>query len=134
MEEDAKIIDLPKVTDPRGNLSFIQGGAALPFEIERCYWVYDVPAGEERYGRALRTCAEFVVALSGSFDVQIVDHCGRRSVFHLCRGYKGLLIPPMHWRELVNFSTNSVALTLASSTYDEKDYIRDLNHFLNNEG
>ena len=119
-KETVRIIELPKITDPRGNLSFIQGGAALPFEIERCYWIYDVPGGEVRYGRALKETSELIVALSGSFDV-VID--GERH--HLCRSYQGLLLPPMHWREIDNFSTNSVAMVLASTTFCEDDYIRD---------
>ena len=119
-KETVRIIELPKIADPRGNLSFIQGGAALPFEIERCYWIYDVPGGEVRYGRALKTTSELIVALSGSFDV-VID--GER--YHLRRSYQGLLVPPMHWREIDNFSTNSVAMVLASTTFCEDDYIRD---------
>lgn len=115
------LIDLPKITDPRGNLSFIQYGPALPFDIKRCYWIYDVPGAHARRGRALRQTWEMIVPLSGSFDVKID---GERGV-HLCRGDKGLLVPPMHWREIDNFSTNSVALVLASTVYDESDYIRD---------
>lgn len=119
--QDITLIDLPKITDPRGNLSFVQQGQSLPFEIKRCYWIYDVPGGRARQGRALRSTWEMIVPLSGSFDVKID---GQTSV-HLCRGNKGLLIPPMHWREIENFSTNSVAVVLASTVYDEDDYIRD---------
>lgn len=119
--QDITLIDLPKITDPRGNLSFVQQGQSLPFEIKRCYWIYDVPGGRARQGRALRSTWEMIVPLSGSFDVKID---GETSV-HLCRGNKGLLIPPMHWREIENFSTNSVAVVLASTVYDEADYIRD---------
>lgn len=129
---ETRLIELPKIVDPRGNLSYVEGGGALPFEIQRCYWIYDVPGGEERYGRALRTGWELIVALSGSFDAAITDTDGRKEVYHLCRGYRGLLIPPMHWRELINFSTNSVAMTLASNLYDECDYIRSLHQFLQN--
>lgn len=117
--DSPRIIDLPVVADPRGNLSFIQGGGPLSFEIQRCYWIYDVPGGKVRHGRALRHTTELIVALSGSFDA-VIDG----EVYHLCRGYQGLLVPPMHWRELVNFSTNAVALVLADTVYDEADYIR----------
>lgn len=117
------LIELPRIIDPRGNLSFIQEGPALPFEIQRCYWIYDVPGGKVRHGRRLRSTTELIVALSGSFDVNIIDPNGEKRTVHLCRSYMGLLIPPMHWRELVEFSTNSVALVLASSLYDESDYV-----------
>ncbi|MDE7376148.1 MAG: FdtA/QdtA family cupin domain-containing protein, partial [Muribaculaceae bacterium] len=117
--DSPRIIDLPVVTDPRGNLSFIQGGGPLPFEIQRCYWIYDVPGGKVRHGRALKRTTELIVALSGSFDA-VIDGVA----YHLCRGYQGLLVPPNHWRELVNFSTNAVALVLADTLYDEADYIR----------
>lgn len=117
--DSPRIIDLPVVADPRGNLSFIQGGGSLPFEIQRCYWIYDVPGGKVRHGRALRRTTELIVALSGSFDA-VIDG----QTYHLCRGYQGLLVPPNHWRELVNFSTNAVAMVLADTLYDEADYIR----------
>jgi len=120
-------IDLPKITDPRGNLSFLQQGDLLPFEIKRCYWIYDVPGGRARRGRALRDTWEMIVPLSGSFDVKIDGEC----TVHLCRGNKGLLVPPMHWREIENFSTNSVAVVLASTVYDEADYIRDFDEWKN---
>lgn len=128
--QHAKLVDLPKIPDARGSLSFVQGGSQLPFEIERCYWIYDVPGGEERYGRALRSTSELIVALSGSFDVRLVDGLGREQTFSLNRGYKGVLVPPMHWRELVNFSTNSVAMVIASTVYSESDYIRSIDEFL----
>lgn len=127
---EARIIQLPKIEDPRGNLSYIQAGEYLPFDIERCYWIYDVPGGKERYGRALRESWEAIVALSGSFDATITDAEGNSQTFHLCRGYNALIVPPMHWRELLRFSTNSVALTLASNIYDEADYIRSFSQFL----
>lgn len=120
-----QVIDLPKIADPRGNLSFIEGGAPLPFEIARCYWIYGVPGGMFRHGRALRATTELIVALSGSFDVTLDTGDGTSHTIHLCRGYKGLLIEPMVWREITDFSTNSVAMVLASSVFSESDYIRD---------
>lgn len=123
-------IDLPKVNDPRGNLSFIQGGGNIPFEISRCYWIYGVPGGMFRHGRALRSTTELIVALSGSFDVIVDSGDGVRHTVHLCRGYKGLVVNPMVWREIDNFSTNSVALVLASSVFNEADYIREYNEFI----
>ncbi len=124
----AKIIELPKFLDSRGNLSFIEEVKHIPFTIARTYWVYDVPGGETRGGHAYRTNEEFIVALSGSFDV-ILDNGREREVFSLNRSYYGLYIPRGYWRELENFSTNSLALVLASSPYDPKDYIRDYEQF-----
>ncbi len=122
-------IQLPKVADPRGNLSFIQGGGKLPFEIARAYWIYGVPGGRFRHGRALRATSELIVALSGSFDVVLDAGDGNRCTVHLCRGYCGLVVGPMVWREIENFSTNSVALVLASSTFSEDDYLRSYEEF-----
>ncbi len=125
---EIKLIDLPKITDVRGNLSFAEGGSQLPFEVKRVFWIYDVPGGENRGGHAYRDTDEFIVALSGSFDVVI--HDGKeRHVFHLNRSYYGILVPKMMWREMENFSTNSLALVMASSTYQEEDYIRDFEEF-----
>lgn len=120
--QEVSLIKLPKFEDPRGNLSFIEHGSrgVCPFEIERVYWIYDVPAGAVRHGRALTTTSELIVAMSGSFDV--VLHDGSRT--HLCRSDSGLLIPPGTWRELDNFSTNSVAMILASAPYDPEEYRR----------
>lgn len=123
--DQVRLVDLPKVGDPRGNLSFIQNGApALPFDMARCYWIYDVPGGRNRDGHAFRRSSELIVALSGSFDVVVDDGRNRRRV-HLCRSYYGLYVPPMIWRELDNFSTNSVAMVLSSTLYDPADYIED---------
>jgi dTDP-4-dehydrorhamnose 3,5-epimerase-like enzyme len=120
-----RLIDLPKIPDARGNLTFIEGGEHVPFAIRRAYWIYDVPGGERRGGHAYRTLEEFFVALSGSFDVVVDD--GRGDVRHvvLNRSYFGLHVPPMTWRHLENFSTNAVCLILASQRYDEADYLRD---------
>ncbi|MCC8177295.1 MAG: FdtA/QdtA family cupin domain-containing protein [Bacteroidales bacterium] len=121
---EAKIIEIPKVSDPRGNLSFIQYPQACPFEIARCYWVYDVPAGESRVGHAYYTTAELIVALSGSFTVE-VSQGGVTKQFRLSHPWQGLYVPPLHWRVIDDFATNSVAMILASTLYDEDDYIRD---------
>ncbi|MBK8684077.1 MAG: WxcM-like domain-containing protein [Bacteroidetes bacterium] len=122
------IIQLPKLLDPRGNLSFIEENHHIPFKIERTYWIYDVPGGETRGGHAYKTLQEMVVALSGSFDVVLHDGREERR-FHLNRSYYGLYVPSMYWRSMENFSTNSVALVLANEVYDEKQYIRDFEAF-----
>lgn len=121
---NVRLIDLPKICDPRGNLSVIQNGIHLPFDIARVYWIYDVPGGKFRDGHAFRTQQEFIVALSGSFDV-VTNNGTEEQRFHLSRSYYGLYIPPMTWRKLDNFSTNSVALVISSTLYSENDYIRD---------
>jgi hypothetical protein len=118
------LIDLPKVQDPRGNLTFIEGGRHLPFKFNRVFYLYDVPGGSDRGGHALKTTHQFITAISGSFDV-ILDAGNGRQRFQLNRSYYGLYVPPMVWRELENFSSGSVALVLASHFYDEGDYIRD---------
>lgn len=119
MSDEPRIIQLPKILDDRGNLSFIEGARHVPFEIARAYWVYDVPGGDARDGHAYRRNRELIVALSGSFDVVLGD--GR--TFSLNRSYYGLYVPAGTWRQLTNFSTNSFALVLASEPYDEDDYI-----------
>lgn len=126
---DIKIIELPKFLDARGNLSFAQNNTHIPFGIKRTYWLYDVPGGESRGGHAYRETEEFVIALSGSFDV-IVDDGKEKKTFHLNRSYYGLYIPKGMWREMDNFSTNSLALEFASTKYDPADYIRDYDEFL----
>lgn len=118
------IIDLPKINDPRGNLSFLQDNDQLPFAIERCYWLYDVPGNATRDGHAFRTSQEIIIALSGSFDVVLDDGRGNRSRYHMNRSYRTLYVPPMWWREIDNFSTNSVVIVISSTLYDEADYIR----------
>ena len=127
--DKAEIIDLPKICDPRGNLSFIEGNNHIPFKIERAYWIYDVPGGKTRSGHAFRTQEEFIVALSGSFDIILDDGKGNEETFHMARSYYGLHIPPMTWRKIVNFSTNSVAMVLSSTKYDANDYIEDFEQF-----
>lgn len=125
---EAKIVTLPKHTDPRGNLSFAENIKQAPFEIKRTYWIYDVPGGEARGGHAYKENQEFVIALSGSFDV-ILDDGVEKKKFSLNRSYFGLYIPKGVWREMDNFSTNSVALTLSSTPYSENDYIRNYDEF-----
>lgn len=122
------LIDLPKFCDPRGNLSVIESIKNIPFKFVRAYWVYDVPAGRERHGHAFKTQEEFIVALSGSFDVVLNDGTNERR-YHLARSYYGIYVPKLTWRELDNFSTNSVALILSSTFYDENDYIEDFEQF-----
>ena len=130
MKMDAvRIIQLPKVLDKRGDLSIIEELKNIPFTIERTYWIYDVPGGESRGGHAYRENEEFIVALSGSFDV-ILDDGNERKTFSLNRSYYGLYVPKGIWREINNFSTNSLALILSSTVYEERDYIRDYNDFL----
>lgn len=129
----SSIINLPKILDARGNLSFAQNQTQLPFEIKRTYWIYDVPGGTDRGGHAYRENTEFVIALSGSFDV-LLDDGEQVERYSLNRSYYGLLIPKMVWRTMVNFSTNSLALVLSSTEYSEGDYIRDYHEFLNTVG
>lgn len=124
-----QIITLPKFLDKRGNLSFIEEFKQIPFKIQRTYWIYDVPGGEERGGHAYKENQEFIVALSGSFDV-LLDNGIEKMKFSLNRSYYGLYIPKGIWREMNNFSTNSLALILASTSYAEEDYIRDYSEFL----
>ena len=127
--KNVKIIKLPKFTDPRGNLSFVEQLNHIPFEIKRTYWIYDVPGGESRGGHAFRQNEEFIVALSGAFDV-IVDDGKERKTFALNRSYYGLYIPAGLWREMANFSTNSLALEFGSIHYDRADYVEDYEQFL----
>ena len=126
---NCKIIDLPKIHDPRGNLSFIEEEKHLPFNIERTYWIYDVPGGQKRGGHAFKMQHEVIVALSGSFDV-IVDDGTERKIYSLNRSYYGLYIPSGIWRQMENFSTNSLAMVLSSTKYSEEDYIRDYNEYI----
>jgi hypothetical protein len=123
------LIDLPKIKDPRGNLTFIEGSRHVPFEIKRVFYLYDVPGGADRGGHALKTCHQFLIAMSGSFDV-IIDDGKDKNRIHLNRSYSGLLLPPMIWREMDNFSSGSVCLVLASQLYDPDDYYRDYAKFI----
>ena len=124
-----QIINLPKFLDARGNLSFVEQEKHIPFVIKRAYWIYDVPGGECRGGHAYRNNEEFIISLSGSFDVVLNDGTERK-VFSLNRSYHGLYVPKGLWREMENFSTNSLALILSSTDYDAQDYIRDYDEFL----
>lgn len=122
------LVKLPKIVDPRGNLSFFEHAKQLPFEISRTYWIYDVPGGEVRGSHAFKEQQEFIVALSGSFDV--VLHDGVEEIkFSLNRSYQGIYIPKMYWRRLENFSTNALALIVSDRFFDENDYIRDFKEF-----
>ena len=124
-----RIIEFPKIFDPRGNLSVIENGdSRLPFDMERCYWIYDVPGGEFRHGHAFRRQEQVIVAMAGSFDV-VVDNGDGPVRYHLARSYYGLYIPPMTWRSIENFSTCSVAMILSSTLYEEADYIDDYEQF-----
>ncbi|MBU1364661.1 MAG: FdtA/QdtA family cupin domain-containing protein [Gammaproteobacteria bacterium] len=131
--ERCKIIDLPKIHDPRGNLTSIEGGVHIPFDIQRVYYLYDVPGGSERGGHAHKELQQLIVAMSGSFDV-LLDDGRKKKRYHLNRSYSGLYVCPMIWRELDNFSSGSVCMVLASSHYDESDYFRDYQQFLNAAG
>ena len=130
MTDNARIINLPKFLDARGNLSFVEQENHIPFVIRRTYWLYDVPGGECRGGHAYRENQEFIVALSGSFDV-VLDDGKEKRVFTLNRSYYGLYVPRGLWREMENFSTNALALVLSSTDYNAGDYIRDYDEFLN---
>ncbi len=123
------IINLPKIEDERGNLTFIEEEKNIPFKIKRVYWIYDVPGGQKRGGHAFKEQQEFIVALSGSFDV-VVDNGTEQQTFSLNRSYYGLYIPNGLWREMNNFSTNSLALVLSSTEFSEEDYIRDYKNYL----
>ncbi len=125
-----KTINLPKILDERGNLSIIEGESHIPFDIKRVYWIYDVPGGEFRGSHALKDTDEFIVALSGSFDV-VLDDGKEEKKFPLNRSYYGLLIPKLVWRKIENFSTNSLALVVSSKFFDADEYIRDYDQFLN---
>jgi hypothetical protein len=124
-----RIIDLPKIQDPRGNLTFIEGGNHVPFDIRRVYYLYDVPGGSERGGHAHKGLHQLIIAMSGSFDVLLNDGATEKRV-HLCRSYYGLYVCPMIWRELDNFSSGSVCMVLASNAYDEADYYRNYADFM----
>lgn len=130
---DCRIIELPKISDPRGNLTFVEGGVHVPFEIQRAYYLYDVPGGAERGGHAHKALHQLIIAMSGSFDVVLDDGRENKRV-HLARSYYGLYVCPMIWRELDNFSSGSVCMVLASNKYDEADYYRNYGDYLNDLG
>lgn len=125
----SRIIELPKITDHRGNLTFIEGGRHIPFDIKRIYYLYDVPGGASRAAHGHRKLQQLMVSMSGSFDITLDDGKEKRT-FHLNRSYYGLYIPPMLWRDLDNFSSGSVCMVLASDFYNEDDYFRDYSEFL----
>ncbi|EKB49158.1 sugar 3,4-ketoisomerase [Cecembia lonarensis] len=126
---DCRIIQFPKIFDPRGNLTFLQNSDQVPFEIQRVFWTYDVPGGETRGGHAYFKQEEIIIALGGSFDVVITDKEGAETKYSLNRSYYGLYIPAMTWRHMENFSTNSLGLHLSSSVFDEADYLRDFEQY-----
>ena len=129
-KNQARLIELPKIVDPRGNLTVAEQMKHVPFEIARVYWTYDIPGGGRRGGHAHRTCQEVVIAVSGSFDVALDDGCGGKEVFHLNHPYQGLYIGTNVWRTLEDFSSGAICLVLASELFDEKEYIYDYNEFL----
>ena len=127
--KDCRLIDLPRVQDPRGNLTFIESARHIPFSIKRIFYLYDVPGGAIRAGHALKSCHQFLIATSGSFDV-IVEDGDEKQTFQLNRSYYGLYIPPLIWREISNFSSNSICMVLASEFFSEEDYYRDYSQFV----
>ena len=127
--KECTLIELPKIPDPRGNLTFLEGGRHIPFDIKRVFYLYDVPGGETRAGHALKTCHQFVIAISGSFDV-ILDDGTAKERYQLNRSYRGVYIPPRIWREIENFSSGSVCAVLASECYDAGGYYRTYDEFL----
>lgn len=128
--ENCRMVDLPKISDPRGNLTFIEGQNHIPFDIQRVYYLYDVPGGAERGGHAHKDLHQLIIAMSGSFDVVLNDGNTQKRI-HLNRSYTGLYVCPMIWRELDNFSSGSVCMVLASNKYDESDYYRNYQEFIN---
>jgi dTDP-4-dehydrorhamnose 3,5-epimerase-like enzyme len=127
--EDCKIIELPKISDPRGNLTFIEGGQHIPFDIRRVYYTYDVPGGADRGGHAHKALHQLIIAMSGSFDVTL-DDGRKKNRYHLNRSYQGLYVCPMMWRDMDNFSSGSVCMVLASNIYEESDYYRNYDEFI----
>ena len=127
--DQCRIVELPKISDPRGNLTFIEGRRHVPFDFQRMYYLYDVPGGADRGGHAHKALHQLIIAMSGSFDVLLDDGRSKKQ-FHLNRSYYGLYVCPLIWRELNNFSSGSVCVVLASNTYDEEDYYRDYSEFL----
>ena len=131
--DHCKVLTLPKVSDPRGNLTFIEGARHIPFDIARVYYLYDVPGGAERGGHAHKALNQLIIAVAGSFDV-VLDDGRSKHRYHLDRPYHGLYVCPMIWRELDNFSSGSVCMVLASNQYDESDYFRDYRQFIERKG
>lgn len=129
MIDDCRIIDLPRISDPRGNLTFVESTRHIPFAIQRVYYLYDVPGGAERGGHAHKALHQLIIAMSGSFDIHLDDGCTKKTV-HMNRSYYGLYVCPMIWREIDNFSSGAVCMVLASNYYDELDYYRDYVQFV----
>lgn len=130
MIDKCKIIELPIINDPRGNLTFVESNRHIPFSIQRVYYLYDVPGGSERGGHAHKALHQLIIAMSGSFDIHLDDGYSKKTV-HMNRSYYGLYVCPMIWREIDNFSSGAVCMVLASDYYDELDYYRDYNQFVN---
>ncbi len=130
---DCRIVELPKISDPRGNLTFIENGRQIPFDIKRVYYLYDVPGGSERGGHAHKELHQLIIAISGSFDIHIDDGANKKT-FHLNRSYSGLYVCPLIWREIDNFSSGAVCMALASDYYDEVDYFRNYDQFIKSIG
>jgi dTDP-4-dehydrorhamnose 3,5-epimerase-like enzyme len=128
--ENCDILELPIIRDPRGNLTFVEGGKHIPFNIRRVYYLYDVPGGAERGGHAHKALHQLIIAMSGSFDIHLDDGSGKKTI-HMNRSYNGLYVCPMIWREIDNFSSGAVCMVLASDYYDEQDYYRDYGIFIN---
>ena len=127
--KQCKLVDLPIIQDPRGNLTFIEGGNHIPFEIKRVYYLYDVPGGSERGGHAHKDLHQLIIAMSGSFDINLDDGKGNKIKHHLNRSYFGLYVCPMMWRDIDNFSSGAFCMVLASAPYEEEDYFRDYDEF-----
>lgn len=127
--ENCNILELPRIGDPRGNLTFVEGGKHIPFDIRRVYYLYDVPGGAERGGHAHKALHQLIIAMSGSFDIHLDDGAGKKTI-HMNRSYNGLYVCPMIWREIDNFSSGAVCMVLASDYYDEQDYYRDYGTFI----
>ena len=130
MLSDCRTIDLPRINDPRGNLTFVEGGRHIPFDIGRVYYLYDVPGGAERGGHAHKALHQLIIAMSGSFDIHLDDGHEKKTI-HMNRSYYGLYVCPMIWREIDNFSSGAVCMVLASERYDELDYYREYAEFIN---
>lgn len=128
--ENCEIFDLPRINDPRGNLTFVEGGRHVPFDIRRVYYLYDVPGGAERGGHGHKALHQLIIAMSGSFDIHLDDGFEKKTI-HMNRSYYGLYVCPMIWREIDNFSSGAVCMVLASEYYDELDYYRDYDKFIN---
>lgn len=128
--DKCQVFDLPRINDPRGNLTFVESNRHIPFSIQRVYYLYDVPGGSERGGHAHKALHQFIIAMSGSFDIHLDDGVAKKTI-HMNRSYNGLYVWPMIWREIDNFSSGAVCMVLASDYYDEQDYYRDYSAFIN---